>query len=83
MLSFKEKTKTLIIPRDFNGELIDLPEDIEEVWYRLNDTKLLNKLPANIKKLHFGSKFNQPLENIPNVIELGFGFNFNQPLLKT
>ena len=84
---YNSKTKTIIIPYDFNEELIDLPKDtktiifyeeyILDIFSHFN--KPLTNLPESLTHLTFGFNFNQPVVNLPkSLIHLTFGYCFNQ-----
>lgn len=84
------KTKTLLIPHDFNKDLTNLPLGVQIIIFQQKPesrhssfNKQVYGLPYSLIKIEFGSSFDKCVNNLPNSItHLNFGSNFNQPIEK-
>ena len=81
-MTYYKESKTLIIPRDYNGNLDNV--QIETEIIKINNFSIFNipvdNLPKNLKYLHFNKYFNQKVNNLPNKLTtLIFGDIFFRP----
>ena len=88
---YNKETKTLSFPLNYNKELKNLPEDVENIIFSENyeDSEFskfnckVDNLPNNLQSITFGYDFNQPIDKLPkNLQSITFGPEFNQPIDK-
>ena len=65
---------------NFNNELLNLPDNLKELYLGDKFDQLVNNLPSDLKILKFSnySVFNQTLDNLPlglNILFLGINYN--------
>jgi hypothetical protein len=80
---YNKKTKTLILPANYNKIIKEISNEIEIIIFHENSqfNKPIDKLPKNLISLTFGKFFNQPVDNLPeNLTHLTFNKKFNQPV---
>ena len=84
---YNAKTKTLILPFNFNEELKNLPPNTEIIIFEQNlngykcstFNKSVDNLPNSLIHLTFGYSFNREVDNLPNSLtHLTFGKEFDQ-----
>jgi len=76
-LALGNKLHTLKMGKDFNQDIIKLPESLHIFEMGWDFDKPIY-LPSNLKELRMGFSFNQDLDDIPsslNVLEMGENFN--------
>jgi hypothetical protein len=82
---YNEKTCTLVVPKDYNDELVNLPVGIKILEFEKFSifNKLIENLPSSITHITLETSFNQPVNEgiLPNSLtHLTFGYYFNQPI---
>jgi hypothetical protein len=77
---FPQMLVKLILPQNYNCQLINLPETLEYLYLGSHFNQEVNNLNTGLKTLIINSNYNHQLDNLPiNLENLEF-FQFNLPL---